>query len=120
MGASDRDGKIRALEKQVKMLGKEADWLANQLVLKVGATSSDWREAARNAVAGGGRMSRDEGRTWMHNSKKWHYFRNKKSLCGKYMLLVAPTDGYEDDMDSPDNCAICVQKRTISRQPSKR
>lgn len=56
-------------------------------------------------------MSSDEGWTWIHNSKKWHYFRNKKSLCNKYMLFYAPTDGYEGDIDSPDNCAVCARKR---------
>ncbi|EFL84347.1 hypothetical protein HMPREF0326_03040 [Desulfovibrio sp. 3_1_syn3] len=52
-----------------------------------------------------------EGWTWLRNSRKWHYFRNKQSLCNKYMLLKKPSEGYEMDVESSDNCAICARIR---------
>ncbi len=52
-----------------------------------------------------------EGWTWLYNSKKWHYFRNGKSLCSKWELLRHPSDGYSTDADSPDNCAECARRR---------
>jgi hypothetical protein len=43
------------------------------------------------------------------NSRKWHYFRSGKSLCNKWMFS---SDGLSDeDIDSPDNCAVCTRKR---------
>jgi hypothetical protein len=57
-----------------------------------------------------------EGWTWLHNSKKWHYFRGQKSLCGKFMLLSQPYDGYvTDDKNSPDDCAACRKKRNTEQ-----
>ncbi|TVM03001.1 MAG: hypothetical protein CV087_07590 [Candidatus Brocadia sp. WS118] len=54
-------------------------------------------------------LVRQEGWTWLINSRKWHYFREGRSLCGKFLLL--------DDSDlelgndsSPDNCAACRKK----------
>jgi len=59
-----------------------------------------------------------EGWTWLYNSRKWHYFRDGKALCGNWMLLRDPTDGYAADDDSPDNCAACARKRAKEREKS--
>lgn len=61
-------------------------------------------------------MSNLEGWTWLHNSRKWHYFRDNRSLCGKYMLLKRPSEGYEGDVESLDNCAVCARKRAKERK----
>lgn len=43
------------------------------------------------------------------NSKKWHYFRNGKSLCMKWMSF---SEDFDTDVgDSPDNCKKCQMKR---------
>lgn len=48
-----------------------------------------------------------EGWTWLFNSKRDHYFRNGKSLCGKFACLG------NDFTDEPDGipCATCLKKR---------
>jgi hypothetical protein len=51
-----------------------------------------------------------EGWTWLFNSRKWHYFRDQKSLCGKWAILGNPTLEQGNDR-SPDNCASCKRKR---------
>jgi len=44
-------------------------------------------------------------------SRKWHYFRDGKSLCRRFMRLGGGT-GLEPGNDhSPDNCATCKRKR---------
>lgn len=60
-------------------------------------------------------MKKEEGWTWLVNSRKWHYFINGRSLCGKFLLLVVPELEQGND-DSPDNCVICrreLEKRKI-------
>lgn len=47
-----------------------------------------------------------EGWTWLHNSGKWHYFKNGKSLCGKYMILSNDSLKLGND-NSLDNCVKC-------------
>lgn len=52
----------------------------------------------------------EEGWTWLINSRKWHYFRDGRSICGKFMLLGNPElEPFGDK--SPDNCAACQRKR---------
>lgn len=52
-----------------------------------------------------------EGWTWLINARKWHYFRNGRSLCGQQMILKHPAEGYElDNPNSPDNCPRCRAK----------
>jgi len=58
-----------------------------------------------------------EGWTWLYNSKKWHYFKDGMSLCGKFMLLKSDKLEQGND-DSLDNCAIC--KKTLKKQNEKR
>lgn len=50
-----------------------------------------------------------EGWTWLKNSRKWHYFVDKRSLCGKWQV-VADDDLEQGNDDSPDNCAACKRK----------
>lgn len=52
-----------------------------------------------------------EGWTWTHGARKWHYYREKRAVCGRMLLFVHPDEGYElGKNDSPDNCAACKQK----------
>lgn len=52
-----------------------------------------------------------EGWTWLQNSAKWHYFRDNRSLCGKFAVLRTPQEGFEiGNNESPDNCAGCRKK----------
>ena len=55
-----------------------------------------------------------EGWTWLHNSKKWHYFVDGRSLCGRWMLFSNPGLEQGND-DSPDNCKAC-SKKLITRK----
>ena len=54
--------------------------------------------------------ARPEGWKPLMNSQKWHYFREGRSLCRKWMCLG---DGELDPrtMKSPDNCAECYRRR---------
>lgn len=62
-------------------------------------------------------MSNIEGWTWLQNSRKWHYFRDTRSLCGKWSYLGLDNFEKEGD-DSPDNCAECRRKRKKERENS--
>jgi len=61
-----------------------------------------------------------QGWTWLTNAKKRHYFVNKLSLCGRYALFVHSQDGYDDNDDSPDNCAACKRKLPHTSQLIRR
>ena len=50
-----------------------------------------------------------EGWTWLSNSRKWHYFVDNRSLCGKFGLLSSPKLEQGNDT-SPDNCMACRKK----------
>jgi hypothetical protein len=54
-------------------------------------------------------MSNTEGWTWLYNSTKWHYFRNNRSLCGKWALWAVGELEQGND-NSPDNCVVCRRK----------
>ncbi len=51
-----------------------------------------------------------EGWTWLLNSRRWHYFRGGRSLCGGFMLLSSKALEQGED-DAPENCAACRRKR---------
>ena len=51
-----------------------------------------------------------EGWTWLIGTPKWHYFREGRSLCGKWMLLGNP-ELDQRDFKSKDNCMACFKKR---------
>lgn len=48
-----------------------------------------------------------EGWTWLINSRKDHYFRDCKSLCGKWMIFGS--NSLEKGM-SNNACATCKKK----------
>lgn len=55
-----------------------------------------------------------EGWTWHQGGRKWHYYREKRAICGGMLLLVHPSEGYELGSDnSPDNCAACKRRRLV-------
>lgn len=54
-------------------------------------------------------MKLTEGWTWLHNSTRWHYFDEGRSLCGKWMILSCDNLEIGND-NSPDNCAACGKK----------
>ena len=57
-------------------------------------------------------MSNQEGWTWLINSRKWHYFRDSRSLCGKFLYLGSTLDELvQGNNASPDNCSACRRKR---------
>lgn len=59
-----------------------------------------------------------EGWTWTQNSRKWHYFREKRAICGGMLMFVHPSEGYEvGNNDSTDNCAAC--RRKLSKEQEK-
>jgi len=59
-------------------------------------------------------VKENEGWTYLLNSPKWHYFRDGRSLCRKFLLLGKPEfDG--DEPNSPDNCAKCQTLRNKER-----
>ena len=58
-------------------------------------------------------MPEAEGWTWLLNARKWHYFVEGRSLCGRYLLLASGEFQRGDD-DSPDNCAAC--KRQLAKR----
>jgi hypothetical protein len=67
----------------------------------------DFPKEARDAIVPAART--EEGWTWLLNSRKWHYFRDNRSLCCRYGLLGLPE--FEGDANSRDNCAECQRRR---------
>ena len=56
-----------------------------------------------------------EGWTWLRNSRKWHYFVDQRSLCGRFLLLANP-DLEQGNDDSPDNCKACIKALASKRK----
>ena len=50
-----------------------------------------------------------EGWTWLINVKKEHYFRNGRSLCGRWLCLG--NDLYPDPDHFSESCQTCLKKR---------
>ena len=50
-----------------------------------------------------------EGWTWLIQTPKWHYFVERRSLCGKWLLFGNPELEQGND-NSPDNCKACLKK----------
>jgi hypothetical protein len=56
-------------------------------------------------------MPDSEGWTYLHNSPKWHYFRKGLSMCGRFMLLQNPSEGFETGNNaSKSNCRGCIRE----------
>lgn len=61
-----------------------------------------------------------EGWTWVLGSPKWHYFREKRSLCRKWMILFNDGSNLEQGSeDSPDNCKACLKKLLAEREKAQ-
>jgi hypothetical protein len=59
--------------------------------------------AARNL------KSTTKGWTWVINSPKWHYIKDKQSLCRKWLMLGNPTLEKGDDIDIELKCKGCMK-----------
>lgn len=57
-----------------------------------------------------------EGWKPLSNAKLWHYFRDGKSLCGKWMTL-SMRDVEQGNDNSPDNCKACKDKLAKGAKP---
>lgn len=53
-------------------------------------------------------MEDEEGWVCLANSNKYHYIRDSRSLCGKWMYLG--NIFYADEFESPDDCKSCRNK----------
>jgi len=49
------------------------------------------------------------------NSKKFHFFREGRSLCGKWAFLSEDLDDDNEEVDSPDDCRECLRRRKAIR-----
>lgn len=49
-----------------------------------------------------------EGWKWLANAPKWHYFREGRSLCGRWMTFGNEFELGNDN--SADNCPTCRKK----------
>lgn len=53
--------------------------------------------------------TKEQGWALPSNSRKWHFFVDSVSLCGKWMFLGTTFEKGNDC--SPDNCPGCRRKR---------
>lgn len=60
-----------------------------------------------------------EGWGGLVNSRKWHYFKGIKSLCGRWMCLSL-VDLEQGNDDSPSNCAACRKKLKKLQEKEKK
>ena len=58
-----------------------------------------------------------EGWAWLYVSPIWHYFRNGKSLCGKWKLRSDYLD--PDERRRGSDCKKCAQKRAEELEKEK-
>lgn len=57
-----------------------------------------------------------EGWGHIHNSRKWHYFRERQSLCNKWGIFPGIIELEQGNDDSSDNCAACKRKLAKERE----
>ena len=50
-----------------------------------------------------------EGWNWLWNAKKYHYFRNGQSLCGRWGILSDSGIDENHPDDSSENCKTCMK-----------
>lgn len=48
-----------------------------------------------------------EGWNYLFNTPKWHYFRDGRSLCKRWMIFGDNADAQLGKNESPDNCKAC-------------
>jgi hypothetical protein len=59
-----------------------------------------------------------EGWGWLYNSRKWHYFRDGRSLCHNWLGLgLGKLEQGKDD--SLDNCKACRGRLIKERLKNK-
>lgn len=58
-----------------------------------------------------------EGWTWLHDSRKDHYFVDGQSLCGKFMLMNL--SGLSQGNDDGLACCASCRRKLKSRQKVK-
>ena len=51
-----------------------------------------------------------EGWVNIIGSTRWHYIRESRSLCGRWLYLGNDAFLEQGNNDSPDNCAACRRK----------
>ena len=51
-----------------------------------------------------------EGWTWLHNARKYHYFRGGRSLCKGWGLFMTPFEGFHEEVELSYKCAGCRGK----------
>ncbi len=59
-----------------------------------------------------------EGWTWLWNTRKDHYFREGRSLCGRWLCLgdaLLPNEPSEDEV-----CKTCRRKRQKELEKEKK
>lgn len=63
----------------------------------------------------------NEGWTWVIFGKKWHYFRELRSLCGKWMLFSVSDLEQEDKFGHSCNCKACekIRKKEVMLKENK-
>ena len=59
-----------------------------------------------------------EGWDYLQNTRKWHYFVNGRSLCGKWLGLGL-RNLVLGNGNSPDNCAKCVKRLKKKQEKDK-
>jgi len=59
-----------------------------------------------------------EGWGYIHNSPKWHYFIDGRSLCGRWLSLGLGKLEQGSD-SSPDNCKACRRKLEKRKRKKK-
>ena len=47
-----------------------------------------------------------------YKARKWHYFRERRSLCGRW--LFSGTDLEQGTDEHPDNCKVC--RRELAKE----
>ena len=75
------------------------------------------KRATEGEFDGSGSDEINEGWTWLYNTTKWHYFKEGRSLCGKWMVLSKQDYELGND-DSPDNCKTCQKKLAKLKEES--
>jgi len=61
---------------------------------------------------------RNEGWARPVNARKFHYYVNGRSLCGKWMLLGGHLDE-DEGATSSDDCKACARKMEERRQTAQ-
>ena len=64
-------------------------------------------------------MSFKEGWGFPTNSKKAHYFRQSRSLCGKWMFFGVLEQGNDNSLDNCTACKKALLKEKVKKKTSE-